>query len=330
MSFKVFFTLLFIFFLLFYYFYFLWYSFSYSPAAKNITVFPPSQPISGPGGKDYLAEKVEILEFKIKEGTVFLFLPQNLNLESLPVVLVLANSLFTFPSDLLRSQTLQHLAKKGYIIIFPFPEQKPADLFDHQKLIDKVYALAREGLVQLKEIAPANDFSKFAIIGISLGGSIATHLLQSDLPQPKVFILISPAEGLPLFSSQIYGIPFRDLKPLSYHSFLVGILAEKDRITSKSQIQSLFKTSFSKEKYIFQIPSDTYGTPPLISNHRTLFTQYSALNFYGPFKLIEATLECAFYFRFCPLAKGESKETFFMGEWSDGRPVRQIIPVPLK
>ncbi len=330
MKFKIIFILFFLCSFLFYYFYFLWYSFSYFPPAKNVAIFPPLQPAEGPGGKDYLSEKIAILELKREEGTIFLFLPKNISLESLPIILVLPNSLFPSATSFSQTPGLIHLAKKGNILVVPVSQQKLSDLFDYHRLIDKVYNLSKEGLFKVQELAPNNDFSKFAIIGISLGGSIATHLVQTDLPQPKVFILIAPTEGLPLFSSQFYGIPFRDLKTLPYHSFLLGILAENDRIASPSQIKKLFKTSFSKEKHLFKIPSDTYGNPPLISNHRTLFHQYNALNFYGSFKLIEATLECAFYFRFCHIAKGETQETFFMGKWSNDYPVKQIISIPLK
>lgn len=330
MSLKTIFILLFIFFLLFYYFYFVWYSFSYSPTAKNITIFPPSQPETGPGGKDYLTEKVEILKLSTKDGVTLLFLPQNLNLESLPTIVFLPASLFGKEPDFSKTGGLIHLAKKGNIVVVPIYQQNPSDFFDYSKVIDKAYTLTKEGLVKIKEIAPRNDFSNFALIGISLGGSLATHFPNTDLPQPKVLILITPTEGLPLISPQIYGIPFADLKTLSYHSFLVGILAEKDRIVLRSRVEKLFKTSFSREKHLFKIPSDTYGNPPLISNHRNLFTQFNALNFYGPLKLIDATLNCAFYSRFCPIARGESQETFSMGKWIDERTVNQIIKIPLK
>ncbi len=330
MSSKIIFISLILFFLLFYYFYFYWYSFSFFPPGKKPFVFPPDQPEAGPGGKDYLTQKAEVLELRRGEDVVFLLFPDNVDLDSLPVVLVFPGFFLEDWSDFPKTAGLFHLAKKGNIVIVPFYQRSPIEFFNSSDLINRAYELTKEGLSKVREIAPKNDLSNFAVIGISFGGAVATHIITTDLPQPKVLILIVPAEGLPLISPRLYGVPFEDLKTFPYRSFLLGILAEKDRLVSQSRIEKLFSQALSKEKHLFKIPSDTYGNPPIVSNHISFFNQFNALNFYSCFKLIDATFNCAFYYRDCSIANGESEETFSMGRWSDGKAVNQIIKIPLK
>jgi hypothetical protein len=330
MSSKIILISLIIFFLLFYYFYFYWYSLSFSPPGKKPPIFPPDQPEVGPGGKDYLTQKVEVLELRKEGEVVFLFIPEAVNLDSQPVVLVLPG---LFPGDwsgFSKTAGLFHLAKKGNIVIAPVYQKSLFEPFNSSNLANRAYELTKEAIVKVREIAPKNDLSNFAVLGLSSGGAVATYIITSDLPRPKVLILIVPIEGLPLISPRLYGLPFEDLKSLSYHSFLLGILAEKDRIVSQSRIEKLFNQAFSKEKHLFKIPSDTYGNPPIVSNHINFFNQFNALNFYSCFKLVDATLNCAFYYRDCSIAKGESEEAFSTGRWSDGKAVNRIIKIPLK
>lgn len=319
-----------VFFLLFYYFYFFWYSLSYSPPGKKQEIFPPDQPEVGPGGKDYLTQEVEILELRKNGEIVFLFLPKGLNLDSLPVVLVLPGLSPGDWSVFSETAGLFHLAKKGNIVIAPIYQSSLFAPFNSPELINKAYELTKEAIARIEEIAPQNELSNFAVLGISLGGAVATQILATDLPSARALILIVPAEGLPLISPRIYGVPFSDLKPLSYNSFLLGILAEKDHIASQSRIEKLFKQAISKERLLFKVPSDTYGNPPIVSNHLNFFNQSNALNFYGCLKFIDATLNCLFYNRDCPIARGESEEAFSMGKWSDGKTINKVIKIPLK
>lgn len=319
-----------IFFLLFYCFYFLWYSSFYFPPSKRPEIFPPDQPEVGPGGKDYLTQEVEILEIRKNGEIVFLFLPRKVDLNFRPIILVFPPFSLGNWRDFSQNPGCLHLAKKGNIVIAPIYHRSIWDPFDSQKLINKSYQLTREALAKIGEIAPRNDLSNFAVLGISLGGAIATQIITTDLPSAKALILIVPAEGLPLIPPQIYGVPFGNLKPLSYNSFLLGILAERDRIASQSRIEKLFKQAILREKHLFKVPSDNYGNPAIVSSHPNLFNQFNALNFYGPFKLIDATLNCTFYKRDCSIAKGESEEAFSMGKWSDGKPVNKIIKISIK
>ncbi|GEM_PF-1813816 len=316
-----------IFFLLFYSLYFCWYSFFFTLPAEKLEVFPPEQPKRGPGGKDYLAQGVEIFELRKNGETVFLFLPKGVDLNSQPVLLVFFQFTFDHWQRLTKNANLLHLAKKGNIVVVPVYQRSIWDPFDSQKLISKSYELTKEAFAKIRELAPQNDFSNFAILGISLGSAIATQIINTDLPSTQALILIVPTEGLPLISPRIYGVPFGDLKVLSYNSFLVGILAEKDHIVFQSRIEKLFKQAVPREKHLFKIPSDNYGSPPVISNHLSFFNQFNVLNFYGYLKIVDATLSCLFYNRDCAIAKGESEEAFSMGKWSDGRPINQIIKI---
>lgn len=308
-------------FLFFYYFYFWWYSYFYSPPSLN-------SKISLQIPQEKLAEvDFEVLEVKEGEDKVYLLLPKNLNLNSSPVVLFFHGLNIAQGEEVIQSGGLMHLVKNGNILIVPIYEKSLFSLFSSEKLLKKAEELANLGMLKIKEIVPENDFSKFAILGFSLGGAVATNFPFEKFPKASALILIAPAETFPLFPSRIFGVPFANPKRIPQDIFLVGILAEKDRIVNFKLVKKFFFESKTPQKYLFQVFSDNYGTPPLLSNHKNIFLANDFLNIYGVFNLIDKTLECAFENKNCEVFK---EKTIFLGKWSDGREIRRIAQVELK
>lgn len=309
---------------LFYFFYFWWYSYFYFPKSKNPNVF---YLLSDKKEKLNFFD-VEILKNQSENGTVFLFLPKNSNLNLQPVILVFHGFGWCKENQVLPQKEISYLAKKGYIVILPCYQEGFSSLFFRKNLLSRAEKLSLEGISKLKEIAPENDFSKFSILGVSLGGAVATNFFSFSLPKPKVLILIAPAPGFPLIPSKLYGIPFARAKELPENIILIGILAEKDRISSFNQVKKFFLEAKSKEKYLFLIPSDNYGTPPLVSNHSIIFGDLGPINYFGTYQIIEKGLNCAFESKDCEFLRGE--KTFSLGKWSDGTEARKVIKIDLK
>ena len=74
--------------------------------------------------------------------------------------------------------------------------------------------------------------------------------------------------------------------------------------------------------------SDEHGVPPLLADHlRSLSGSGNppdALDFHGPWKLLDAALACAGWRRDCRVTLGGTAAQRFMGRWSDGVPVRPL------
>jgi hypothetical protein len=326
---KAIFILLFSFlaFITFYYFYFFWYSYFFFPEGKNLNISPPKQPFSGPGGREYLAKEIDV----IFHEDYFIFLPKGIDLKEAPIILLLEDPIFLFrlktKEEVLQNFGLVHLVKNGNIVILPMYQKSIFDFFNYSLILDRTTILLENSFSEIKSIAKENKFDKFSIIGLGSGASLSTHLLEKNIPQPNALILIAPYSGFPLFSSFLFGIPLLKIENLSFNSYLITILAQNDRFSFGEEIFKIYQEALVKNKFIFKIPSDNYGVPSLVSNKGTIFRQYSALNYYGTMKIIDAVLNCAFHNLDCQLLSENKEKLLEMGEWSDGKKVQPIIEI---
>jgi hypothetical protein len=86
-------------------------------------------------------------------------------------------------------------------------------------------------------------------------------------------------------------------------------------------------------KNFITIRGDHHGQPPLISDHmaacgrwgRARPTEVDALDYYGHWKPFDALCDAAFYGRNRAHALGNTPEQRFMGQWSDGVPVQELV-----
>lgn len=316
--------------ILFYFFYFWDYSLWYCPSPKHLDVFAPDQPLNGPGGKDYKTDKISIKRIVDEEGfEVYLFYPEGVDLNSAPVIVML-HGLSTFSETTYQGyyKLISHEVKRGNIVIFPIYQKNFFHPFFPKTFPKKAEKLIQLALEELKKTVPENNFANsFIVIGISMGGSVATHIAnQNTLPSPKALILITPGEKLPLIPSQIFGLPFKNLSNLNKNTFVTVLFAQNDRLIPFAKIKKkiLKLTQGIENKHMFLIPSDTYGNPPLWSNHMSSYFVNNALNYYGYWKIIDATISCSLLGKYCEIAKGESEEVFYMGKWSDGKEINKI------
>jgi len=78
------------------------------------------------------------------------------------------------------------------------------------------------------------------------------------------------------------------------------------------------------------VRSDQHGTPALVADHFLSLSGSGnppdALDFYGPWKLLDALQACATrrQRQDCQVALGGTAEQRFMGRWSDGAPVTPL------
>jgi hypothetical protein len=84
----------------------------------------------------------------------------------------------------------------------------------------------------------------------------------------------------------------------------------------------------SANKAYVLVRSDEHGTPALVADHFLSLSGSGnppdALDFYGPWKLLDGLQDCATRRQDCQVALGGTAKQHFMGRWSDGVPVTPL------
>ena len=312
---------------------------NYSHRGEHPGVKSPLRPSFGPGGSNYHFQKVISYSFGQNQNKSWIFVPQQADLNKLPIVLLIHGWSATYlraPEYRPDEAFINHLVKKGNIVIYPvylrgFLTPLPT------KYVNNVALLTKESLLQIRKLAPNNDLSKFAIIGYSIGGTIATYLPTiKGLPLPKAIILVEPTEGVP-FHIPVFNIPFFNLNKLPKSAILTVLFGSDDRIVPlKETIREIAHLSSElPSRYFFEIQSDFYGDPPLAANHFGFLGSYTERIFpintidYEYQKIIDASLDCAFFKRYCNMIKGDDPEFLKVGFWSNGTKVKPIKKIDL-
>ena len=97
----------------------------------------------------------------------------------------------------------------------------------------------------------------------------------------------------------------------------LGLACWKDSTARRS-----IDRAASRERAIFGQPEVGTGIlPGGGATERTI----DALDFYGTWKLFDGLTDAAFYGKNGNYALGDTKEQRFMGGWSDGAPVKELI-----
>ncbi|MEO0249532.1 MAG: hypothetical protein ABIN58_08335 [candidate division WOR-3 bacterium] len=109
----------------------------------------------------------------------------------------------------------------------------------------------------------------------------------------------------------------------------MGDLTAKDIFRSTPQIAA-------ERKDFIIVQSDRRGNPPLVADHLSpcatmnpglmLMSQgCNALDYYAYWKLFDALTDFAFHGKHKEYALGNTPEQRFMGHWSDGTPVKELV-----
>jgi hypothetical protein len=76
--------------------------------------------------------------------------------------------------------------------------------------------------------------------------------------------------------------------------------------------------------------TDTYGKPDLVANHlaplcNSFFDTIDAMDYYSTWKLFDALTDYAFYGINKEYCLGNTSHQRYMGLWSDGTPVKELV-----
>lgn len=302
---------------------------------------PPVQPRSGPGGKDYAHERVEVQKFGWAARAYYIFTPAEPVPESAPVVVFLHGWSAVEPGPY--RAWIDHIVRRGNIVIYPVYQ----NAFFNLGIWVAATAMqsTKEALDRLEHEGPVRpEVERLAVVGHSMGGSISVNMAvegaRNGLPVPRALMVIQP--GAPPW--------FRMASPeeLPEEIRLVVLVGDEDRITGERRARRIFAGArrIPPERKAYGIlQSDRYGEPPLVADHFSVCAPHlpegvtkmrwvawdfrvDALDFYGYWKLLDALMECAFYGRSCETCTAGTPEFADMGRWSDGRPVKGILTGP--
>jgi hypothetical protein len=295
-------------------------------AIKTTEPAPPDQPISGPGGSDYSHAGVKKSSYKFGAEQYWIFEPTDPTPETAP--LIVFNHGWSAMYPFFYRVWIEHIVKQGNIVVYP--RYQRGLYFGFRQFSSNAITAVKNAIKELQQgnhVRP--DLDKFAIVGHSLGGGITAimaALAQSEgLPIPKAIMPVQP----------YYWSTNTNLSMIPNTTLMVVVVGANDTAVGSDSGKSIFykadKISFDNKDFVIQV-TDRYGSPDLVADHIAPicmpgFFSYSvdAMDYYSTWKLFDALTDYAFYGINKEYCLGNTTEQRFMGLWSDGTPVKELI-----
>jgi acetyl esterase/lipase len=254
---------------------------------------------------------------------------------------------------------IDHIVKRGNIVVFP--RYQANILTRREDFIPNTLEAVKAALQRLQtergHVRP--DLTKVATVGHSLGGvlsaSVAALAKESGLPIVRAVMSVEP--GL---TRDPANVPMPDLKKIESDTLLLSIAGDRDTLVEDYDAKRIYYESTrvsADNKDFVTLVTDERGSPTLVANHRaptapdheydngegdltarrgsngsvepqteSLRTPtVNALDYYGLWKLFDALCDAAFYKKSREFALGNTPQQRFMGKWSDGVPVKELI-----
>lgn len=325
-------------------------------------VTPPLQPSSGPGGSQYFHEGVLRNRYGKGGQEYWIFEPDSPKPRTAPVVVLLHG--WGGMNPLYYGAWIDHLVKRGNIVIYPRYQATlltPLKDFTPNMLTAVKDALAR---LQTEKGHVSPELSKFAAVGHSMGGLLAANLtalaVESKLPRVRAVMSVEPG-----ITESPINFALADLKKIPADTLLLALAGDQDSLVRDTDAKRIYYESTrisAANKDFITLVSDSHGTPALLASHRAptaLDKSYdsgeglsgapagtsdpigdapqikrrvrpetmmvNALDYYGTWKLFDALCDAAFTGKNREYALGNTPQQRFMGLWSDGTPVKELI-----
>jgi pimeloyl-ACP methyl ester carboxylesterase len=310
---------------------------------------PPLQSTTGPGSSDYTHSDVIMSDFTSiwSADGYWLFEPDSPKPDSADVVVF--NHGYGVYNPGPYGQWIEHLVRNGNIVIFPKYQLNEASLPSTYtpNAVTGIQDAFLEMSINSNRVKPRMEH--FAIIGHSYGGVITSNLVTEynayGIPQPQCFMLCQPGTG-GLNSGRLNSYVAMDT---SYNALIV--VGSGDIVVGNTfgrEIMDSTTIPTAHKNYITHYPDNT-GNPNIQATHNeplaantdydggpisTVITagyvasKIDAVDFYCYWKLADALLNCTFYNQDCNYAFGDTPEQKYMGQWSDGTVVEELVVEP--
>lgn len=324
------------------------------------TAMPPLQSETGPGGKQLNHQSVVRNRYGSRGTEYWIFEPATPTPTVAPVVIFMHGWGGTNP--LYYGAWIEHLVKRGNIVIYP--RYQANLLTGRADFLPNSVSSIKEALARLQtekdHVRP--DLSRVAIVGHSLGGilaaSVAAVAKENNLPAMRAVMSVEP--GLTRAPASV---PMSDLSKIPSSTLLLSIAGDRDTLVDDADAKRIYYESTqvsARNKDFVKLVSDEHGRPGLIASHRAPTSpdrsydngegdrtartdrnpeqgigsqlptgaplpDVNALDYYGIWKLFDALSDAAFFGKNREYALGNTPQQRFMGKWSDGVPVKELI-----
>jgi len=303
----------------------------------------PEQPLSGPGGRNYLHDEIRVTDRADKADGFWLFEPASPTADSAHVVVFLHG--YGAINPMIYGGWLEHLVRKGNIVIYPRYQKK---IFPPRtrRFADWAVAGIHKALDTLNNGHHTIPITRsFSIVGHSYGGALAANITakyeEYNLPKPVAVLLCSPGTG-----------PFKGALLDSYEHIpsdtkLLVMISEKDKTVGEKLGKKVFSTAKNtKNKHlILQLqdrrfkdrdiraghnesysldPRLDYGKRTVVTRRAGNVSRLDAVDYFGYWKLFDALHSCTRDGFYCEYALGNTFDQAFMGYWSDGMRVKPL------
>lgn len=324
---------------------------------------PPTQPATGPGGKQYVHAKVTKNRYGRGNQEYWIFEPDTPKPDSAPLIVFLHG--WGGMNPLYYGAWLDHLVKRGNIVVYP---RYQANLLTAmQDFLPNTLGAIKAAISRLQtesgHVKP--DLNRFAVVGHSLGGLLSANVAAAKeykLPQVRAVMAVEPG-----ITEAPISFPLVDLKSIPAETLLLAVAGDQDTLVQDRDAKRIYYESTqvpAANKDFVMMITDTHGTPSLQASHRAptamdrsydngegvsgnpapdrvgnsssrqngetagsrrLETMMvNALDYYGTWKLFDALCDAAFYGKNREYALGNTAQQRFMGVWSDGVPVKEL------
>jgi pimeloyl-ACP methyl ester carboxylesterase len=302
-------------------------------AAASSSPTPPAQPKTGPGGAEVSHQGVTAKLYGSGARAYWLFEPAAPRPEQAPLLVFLHG--WSGMQPRIYGAWIEHLVKRGSIVVFPLYQDSlrtPVAEFTPNAAAavkDAIHRLQTEpGHVQ-----PMLD--KFALAGHSMGGVVAANLAarwETDgLPRPRAMMAVQP--GKTWARARRIAVKLEDLSRIPAGTLLLAVTGDRDTLARDVDAKRIFREStripFQDKNYVTLV-SDGHGQPALTADHFAPVAPESsrgvdALDWYGTWKLLDGLTDAAFFGKNRRYALGNTPEQRFMGRWSDGVAVKELL-----
>lgn len=305
-------------------------------------VTPPGQPDRGPGGSgDYVYDRVRVSSYGEGAARYWIFEPDvELEVAAAPLPIVLyVHGLNAISPGTVRGW-INHIVRRGAIVIYP--AYQTVGVEDPKQFTRRSAAAAVEAIAKLngKDHAKGNP-RQFALVGHSLGGTICANLAAAHdaykLPEPSVLMCVEPGDtradrGLGALLPSLA----EDHAALPRGLLMLVLVGEDDNIVGRGMAKRIFNAALQvpdEDKDFITLRTDRHGSPPLVADHFIPVSPVlegglvgaDALDYFGLWKLFDGLTDAAFHNRNRAYALGDTPEQRYMGKWSDGTPVKELV-----
>ena len=285
----------------------------------------PDQPTSGPGGSNYSHFGVRKTRYGFGGNQYWIFEPFGPKPESAP--LIVFNHGYSAIHPICYREWIHHLVKRGNIVVYP--RYQRGLFLGFSRFNSNAIEAVKDAIITLQSgthVRPELD--KFAITGHSLGGGITANMAAQaadvGLPAPKAIMPVQPA----VISSENV-----DFANIPAETLMLVIVGEDDTVVGNKSGKIIFENAtqipLSQKDFVIQV-TDTYGEPDIAADHFApvcipFFGSVDAMDYYSTWKLFDALTDYAFYWINEVYCLGNTSEQRYMGLWSDGTPVKELI-----